>query len=352
MLKLSSLQFLRAIAAWMVVFHHYNQVIFDWDMGNSILGAQFGDFFKDYGKLGIDIFFVISGFIMFYSLHRSPTSSGKFLINRIVRVVPVYWFYTFLLLFLTTLSVVETSSQFTLVSLVQSLLFIPHDNPSDTLGFYPFLTVGWTLNFEMFFYVTLACMLALFKNKAVIGTFILLLVLPVVWGDHWAFGFRTILTSSYLAEFAIGLFLGFAFCNVSYFPRNNNFAALVIFAIAILLMYIVGITQNKYLTIGLIVTSVLCIRDSIFDNKLGRLLCYLGDISYSTYLVHAIILFVLINYFGKSPSPFMELIVLVLYIFGVLISSTLSYKVLEVGRFNHNIKSYLYARLKTVANII
>jgi exopolysaccharide production protein ExoZ len=350
-LKLSSLQFLRALAAWMVVFHHYNQVIFDWDMGNSILGAQFGDFFKVYGKLGVDIFFVISGFIMFYSLHRSPTSSGKFIINRIVRVVPVYWFYTFLLLLLTTFSIAETSSQFTFVSLIKSLLFIPHDNPSETLGAFPFLTVGWTLNFEMFFYVTLACMLAVFKNKAVIGTFILLLVLPVVWGDHWAFGFRTILTSSYLAEFAIGLLLGFVFCNGNYFPRNNNFAALAIFAIAISVMYIGGVTQNKYLIIGLIVTSVLCIRDAIFDNKLGRLLCYLGDISYSTYLVHAIILFVLVNYFGKSPSPIIELIVLVLYIFGVLISSTLSFKVLEVGSFNKSIKNILYARLETVTKI-
>jgi peptidoglycan/LPS O-acetylase OafA/YrhL len=152
-------------------------------MSNSIIGAEVGDFFRFYGKLGVDIFFVISGFIMYYSLNKKPTTSRDFLINRIVRVIPVYWFYTILLLVLTLFSFVDMESQFTASSLFKSLFFIPHDNPSEKLGLYPFLTVGWTLNFEMFFYVTLALMLAVLKNKAVLGTFVLLLGLPVFWSE-------------------------------------------------------------------------------------------------------------------------------------------------------------------------
>ena len=114
-MRLSSLQFLRAIAAWMVVFHHYNQVFFNWDMSNSILGVEVGDFFRFYGKLGVDIFFVISGFIMYYSLNKKPTTSRDFLINRLVRVIPVYWFYTLLLLVLAYFSLVDTDSQYTAI---------------------------------------------------------------------------------------------------------------------------------------------------------------------------------------------------------------------------------------------
>jgi exopolysaccharide production protein ExoZ len=206
-LRLSSLQFLRAIAAWMVVFHHYNQVFFNWDTSGSIMGQGLGDLFRYYGKLGVDIFFVISGFIMYYSLNKKPATSRDFLINRIVRVLPVYWFYTFLLLVLALFTLVEIKSQFTAASLFKSLFFIPHDNPSESLGFYPFLTVGWTLNFEMFFYFTLALLLAVLKNKAVFVTVFLLLGLPSISTELgvWAFGFSKILTSSYLYEFAIGL---------------------------------------------------------------------------------------------------------------------------------------------------
>jgi exopolysaccharide production protein ExoZ len=341
-LRLSSLQFLRAIAAWMVVFHHYNQVFFNWDMSNSILGAQFGYFFQYYGKLGVDIFFIISGFIMFYSLNKTLPSAKEFLIHRIIRVVPVYWFYTLIFLVFTILSIVETRSEFTTVSLFKSLFFIPHDNPSSQLGSFPFLTVGWTLNFEMFFYITLGCMIALFKNKAAFATFIILIVLPFLWGESWALGFSLIFTSSYLFEFAIGLFIGFVFCNGNCFPKNNHVVAIILLLVAILLMYINGPSEYKFLSVSLIVISILCIKDSIFESKLGCFLCHLGNISYSTYLAHVVVISFLVNYIGKNPSPVQEVFTLIIYVFGVYLFSTLSYKKLEVGKLNIYLRNSLY----------
>jgi exopolysaccharide production protein ExoZ len=331
----------------MVVFHHYNQVFFNWDMSNSIIGAEVGDFFRFYGKLGVDIFFVISGFIMYFSLNKRPTTSRDFLINRIVRVIPVYWFYTILLLILTLFSVVDMESQFTASSLFKSLLFIPHDNPSEKLGLYPFLTVGWTLNFEMFFYVTLALMLAVLKNKAVLGTFVLLLGLPVFWSELnlGAWGFSSVLTSSYLYEFAIGLGLGFIYCKENSYIKNNNFLSLILICTGLFFMTIYGQggSEYKYISVALVVAGTLCLKDSLFDNKLGQFLCYLGNISYSTYLVHTIILYMLVHYFGTTVTsePLQESLILGIYLSAIFISSKFSYEILETGRLNNQFRIIL-----------
>lgn len=345
-MKLSSLQFLRAIAAWMVVFHHYSQGIFDNDMSSSVLGGEFGAFFHHYGKLGVDIFFVISGFIMFFSLAKSTRSPRIFLIHRAVRVVPVYWFYTLLLVVISLFSFIDLTTELSASSLFKSLFFIPHDNPSDQLGTFPFLTVGWTLNFEMFFYALLGSMLIIFKRKAEFITFIILLLLPILWGDLYLFGYKYILISPYLFEFAIGLLIGSLYCNGDYYPKDNNFIAIALFILAFSVFYNNGPQDHKYLSVTLIVIATLCVKNSIFDNKLGRFLCLLGNISYSTYLVHVIILVLLISVFGKSPDLISEIVMIPLYIGGVFICSVISHKKLEVGTFNNHLKNYFYQLFK------
>jgi peptidoglycan/LPS O-acetylase OafA/YrhL len=346
-MRLSSLQCLRAIAAWLVVFHHYSQGVFDNDMSASLFGAGFGHFFHYYGKLGVDIFFVISGFIMFYSLNNNKDRSPQvFLIHRVIRVVPVYWFYTFLLVVISLCSFVEMRTEFTPISLFKSLFFIPHNNPSEHLGAFPFLTVGWTLNFEMFFYALLASMLFLFKRKAEFFTFFALLLLPILWGELYLLGFKNILISPYLFEFAIGLLIGNLYCNGDYYPKNNNVIALVFYLLAFSVLYTYGPKEQKYLSVTLIVIATLCIKDSIFNNRFGKFLCKLGNVSYSTYLVHVIILILLISVIGKNPNAVYELVMILLYISVVYLCSVLSHKKLEVGAFNSFLKNYFYQLFK------
>lgn len=102
-------------------------------------------------KSGVDIFFVISGFIMFVT--SRSIGPGEFAVRRIIRIVPLYWLLTLVLavvvairpqLFRTTVY----SGEF----LLKSLLFIPYANPGHGGDFAPLLVPGWTLNFEMFFY--------------------------------------------------------------------------------------------------------------------------------------------------------------------------------------------------------
>jgi peptidoglycan/LPS O-acetylase OafA/YrhL len=189
-------------------------------------------------------------------------------------------------------------------------------------------------------------MLFIFKRKAEFVTFFVLLVLPILWGDIYLLGYKNILISPYLFEFAIGLLIGSLYCNGDYYPKNNNFIAFVLYLLAFGVLYSNGPQVHKYLSVTLIVAATLCIKDSIFDNRFGKFLCKLGNISYSTYLVHIIILVLLIAAFGKKPELVWELIMIPLYIGGVYFCSTLSHQKLEVGDFNNYLKNYFYQLFK------
>ena len=101
----------------------------------------------------MDIFFVISGLVIYLSTRDKPIAPGQFLLNRVLRIVPAYWFYTLLMaLLLLVASRWMPHQVFDGQHLLLSLLFIPAENPGG-YGLYPTLNVGWTLNFEMFFYL-------------------------------------------------------------------------------------------------------------------------------------------------------------------------------------------------------
>ena len=70
----NSLQILRGIAAWAVVFHHYTQSFYSFDVENSLAVV-----FAKYGSIGVHIFFVLSGFVMALSVQKKSPSASQFL---------------------------------------------------------------------------------------------------------------------------------------------------------------------------------------------------------------------------------------------------------------------------------
>ena len=111
------------------------------------------------GNVGVDIFFVISGFVMWSAQKTSgkrPTTPGTFLRQRIIRVVPLYYLFTFALLlaWLALPSAFPRMTAPTSAHVLLSLAFVPHLDPGGTA--FPLLAQGWTLNFEMFFYLVFA----------------------------------------------------------------------------------------------------------------------------------------------------------------------------------------------------
>ncbi len=106
-----------------------------------------------FGTVGVDLFFVISGFIMWTTTETSRRGPVRFWLARIVRIVPLYWIFTTLYV----AAALITPESFYVVHLeaahiVKSYLFVPATHPN--LGLIaPVYTLGWTLNYEMFFYL-------------------------------------------------------------------------------------------------------------------------------------------------------------------------------------------------------
>lgn len=142
----------------MVVIYHLYIIEKKYGGAASVLPEIF-----QFGMSGVDLFFVISGFVM-VSVTRgqfgAPKQALKFLYHRVTRIYPLYWFYTVIVLivFLTNPAIVNSSAGGE-VGITASFLLLP----GDTL---PLLMVGWTLIHEMYFYLIFFLLLLLITEKA------------------------------------------------------------------------------------------------------------------------------------------------------------------------------------------
>src|SRR5262245_45669982 len=149
--KLVLIQMLRALAALAIVFYHAQY-------DAETLAARFGLAYQPSSLMpwsaGVDVFFVISGFIMVHTsrkLFATAEGSRVFLGRRIARIIPIYWLLTTLYAALALLApAVLNNDAPSLGEIVKSYLFIPFARPNGQI--HPVLLLGWTLNYEMFFY--------------------------------------------------------------------------------------------------------------------------------------------------------------------------------------------------------
>ena len=190
-----SIQYLRAVAALSVAFYH---------LGNHA-GISF-----EVGAAGVDLFFVISGFIMWTVTIGRKSDPGSFMLDRVTRIAPPYILLTVLVFLIARYVPSVFPNMRTSVShTVQSMLFIPHTDPYGTS--YPVIVAGWTLNYELFFYAVFAIMLFLparMRLHASTAILILLVVIGLSLGP--ALPVAKAYTSPLLLEFCAGLWLGAA----------------------------------------------------------------------------------------------------------------------------------------------
>jgi exopolysaccharide production protein ExoZ len=281
--EIISIQYLRAFAALSVLITH----VLQWPLGELNFALL------KTGRLGVEVFFVISGFIMTMIAGDGAFRPERFLSRRALRIVPAYWAATFLI----TALALALPSQFrttvpTLEGLIKSLLFIPSLHPKA-----PLLLLGWTLDFEAFFYVIFAC---LFFLSSELRT----LVLCVLFAALVAIGLN-LHDPSYVAEFYTSISL-IGFCagtlvaqlyRHGWLPPDSKARQALIGAVLALLVafYVVpwddadhtSLPQHLLMTITAVGIVLFGLQIEI-AGLLPRVatLKYLGDASYSLYLFH------------------------------------------------------------------
>jgi exopolysaccharide production protein ExoZ len=283
---LRSIQYLRFTAASLVVLHHVS--------ASSQSFLQFPA-----GASGVDVFFVISGFIMVFITEKKERSSFEFFRHRIARVVPSYWVVTVALaLALLLLPGAFALSKFSFPHFLASMLFLPYRHPG-TGDITPLYGPGWTLNYEFFFYSLFAIALAInarYRALLVSAALILAAGIGFMWpSDRVAFGFYT---NPISLEFVYGMLIGQIICRGA---RVGSSASITLIALGVLgllaaALYwpILMFSNERFLVWGL--PAALLVAGSIFLElnrgiKSSNLLLLLGNASYAIYVTH----FTLVN---------------------------------------------------------
>ena len=285
-LNFQTIQALRAIAALLVVVDH----AFDMWVGRISPGASAWS----NGAAGVDIFFIISGFVMVVSSERfrnEPSAWWIFMRHRIVRIFPLYWLMTtvkWLLVFAFADLALRSSLGPDFV--FRSYLFLPL---IDHAGhFRPLLPVGWTLTYEFLFYIVFAVALALRVNvlKVIVPVFAIFAVLAVMRTEEWPVS--TILFDTIVIEFAFGVVL--AKLILRQWKMPPALAAIMVAMGFALILTVPQVLENlRPLTWGLPAFAIVAGAVSIEEYVVGALprwLLSLGDASYSIYLTHGLVL--------------------------------------------------------------
>lgn len=165
-----------------------------------------------HGEIGVPIFFVISGVVMVISsakLGANPAGARKFMVQRLFRIVPLYWLVTFLKIgaALAVPSVV-LHNHFETLFAVKSLLFIPTYNAAGELA--PIHGVGWTLLHEMFFYVVFAAMMLLRLRPAWFASLCILALYGLGLAAPPQSAFMVVATHPVNLNFIVGMLIGMA----------------------------------------------------------------------------------------------------------------------------------------------
>ena len=280
---IQGIQFLRGIAAMLVVIHHALE------MSNGSIGRFSPEWFTKFGAVGVDIFFVISGFIIFQStfwMRERRLKPWVFLFQRVIRIYPFYWLCLFSMCCLFFLGFMK-SHDLNLSKFLIGLSLFPVSEP--------LINVSWTLSYEMYFYFIFSFSLLVseifFSFLFCVGIVVALHLL----GHVAAIDF---LANPVAFEFIVGMV-------AVYLYRSGYKASLYWASLAVLIIGIGAWLIESPSTAGLEgISRVLVWGIPAFfivsyaarfqaSNRYTHFLCVLGDASYSIYLTHV---FVMIGY--------------------------------------------------------
>ncbi len=310
--RIYSLQGLRGLAVLGVVLFHMTAV--EHKYSGDILLPPLLDFFQ----LGVDLFFIISGFVMVIvsrGRFRNTAESKRFLFNRLSRIYPTYWLYYFLTLVVVLVRPDMVNTGHGSSNLVMSFLLLPNDRVL-------LVMVAWSLLFELWFYVVFAALMC-FRERwlpvFLAGWALILLVFNSLqdWQDYNPM--LKIVLHPYALEFIVGVALALLF----YSPHSARITTPAI-GVALLVALLPGIGLIGYYRLfdeqGMLrmflvgaVFGTLVLGLALLERRrhirVPAFLVATGDMSYTVYLSHLLVLGVigrLWQTFGARPDSLLD----------------------------------------------
>ena len=309
--KLSSIQALRAIAALAVVIHHVCHAI---EHNATGVKLPFSEYWGPLGAAGVDIFFVISGFVIWFIAPARPLGVPEqlgFLKNRALRIYPLYLIFTAMAALLFVFR--GTRDLLTAKYVICSALLIPTTSPLNG-SIHPILDQGWTLFYEGGFYLIFSVLLCLAPRHR-LG--VLLVVFGCLFGlSHLGSSVPAlaIWQDPIIFEFALGCVIAIAF-RKGVLPGGRTALGMAAAGLALFAMSaIFPLGWNRFFAWGvpscLLVAGLIGLEAGIGEGVgwFDRLVP-LGDASYSLYLSHSVVTLVLGMLVKKHLVPLQSILV-------------------------------------------
>lgn len=281
--KLSNLQVLRGFAAINVVLFH----IIAW-AGIQKIELDLLSNIAHWGRSGVDLFFVISGFVIVYIHDKKKRPAKTFYLNRIKRIIPLYWLITGL----SVLLHIYVGGVFIWIYeqpeiLVSSLLFCSQL----VFDHKPTIVAGWTLEWEMYFYTLFAIGILVSKRISPPLFATVFICLSVIYFDARLIAFEFV-----LGMLAAHLYISGRLASYRYFILFTGislYVASIFFTPEIDRLFLYGI-PSFFIVLGAV--QVNQCKPSI--------LVKLGDASYSIYLSHHLSLSIFFYFWRENKTMF------------------------------------------------
>jgi len=311
--RLYSLQGLRGVAVLGVVLFHMTSVELKFSAGDLLLPA-----WLDFFQLGVDLFFIISGFVMVIvsrGRFQRVIEVKRFAFNRVSRIYPTYWLYFFITLgvFLVQPGMVNSSHGSS--NLWMSFLLLPSDQVL-------LVMVAWSLVFELWFYLVFSGLL-LFKERLLpwmLTGWALILLLFNAFQDWQVYPpALQIILHPYALEFIAGVALALLFYS-RHSARIPTSIVWALLAVALLggipLIAMARLFEGhglaRMLAVG-VVFGVIVFALALLERRqhiaMPKMLVLTGDMSYTLYLSHLLVLGVIgrvWHWFGANPDTLLD----------------------------------------------
>ncbi|WP_153448745.1 acyltransferase family protein [Vibrio algicola] len=314
--EIYSLQVVRGIAALLVVTNH-------------LWGRVFGGVFQYNGGLGVDVFFVLSGFLMVYT-QTEKRNAFMFIRGRIERIYPLYW----ILSLPTMLMLINFNEGYKVIS---NLFLIPSYKVTQGALTNP---PAWTLVYEMIFYVMFTFSLLLSKNRikacliSVSIIFVSLFIMNNVFGGqergNWI-NIGYILSDTLMLNFAFGAIFALIYekIGIKNVINFNLFMFLFGLVLYVSLFHMDGVRRLLRYGIPSLIIIIFALYSKEGKGFVYNMLLKIGDASYSIYLSHIYFLYVLKATMStnKGNPTMVELIAVLLVVLSIIVGIFINKKI-------------------------